>query len=160
MLSEDRGHLPQATGSMGGRVSRTRSTDQPIRHCRPAVPRGASLRLGSGRDPWFPAYLQDTASVRSLRAIAAIREAGACVALDDYAGERTDDPILVAIRPGRVALESLVKANIGRSTVIAEGVEQPTDFDMVQHLGIKFAQGYLFGRPVCYQRRSARLARS
>ncbi|MDL5466836.1 EAL domain-containing protein, partial [Enterobacter hormaechei] len=37
-------------------------------------------------------------------------------------------------------------------SVTAEGIETETQFEDVRSMGIDFAQGYLFGRPVPYDR--------
>ena len=47
-----------------------------------------------------------------------------------------------------------------RSTVIAEGVENPADYEAVCDLRVHGAQGYLLGRPSTHPRDLARLDRT
>ena len=140
------------------------------------------------RDAWFPAYVREVAerwkigterltleivehdrralSGRVLRAINALREIGASVALDDCATDLAHDPMLVAVRPefvkiakhivwgarhsnaGFRRLERLVQSTGNLTTLIAEGIETATDLDMVRSLGVSLVQGFFVGRPV------------
>ncbi len=140
------------------------------------------------RDAWFPAFLQETAlrwgvamhrltleivehdrriqTGRVLRAINAVREVGASIALDDCGAELVHDPLLVAVKPeyvkiakhliwsarrsttGLQRLDALVRSIRGTTTVIAEGIENADDLDMVASLGISLVQGFFVGRPV------------
>jgi EAL domain-containing protein (putative c-di-GMP-specific phosphodiesterase class I) len=46
------------------------------------------------------------------------------------------------------ALERLVRvARTLGALIVAEGVEQQADADMVLSMGVEYAQGWLFGRP-------------
>jgi EAL domain-containing protein (putative c-di-GMP-specific phosphodiesterase class I) len=55
---------------------------------------------------------------------------------------------LAGDRARRVAVTAFVSLaeDLG-STVIAEGVENPADYEAVRDLGVHGAQGYLLGRP-------------
>lgn len=57
-------------------------------------------------------------------------------------------------RPENVAIiQSIVQlAKSFRMTVTAEGVESPEDFERMRDLGCDIIQGYLFGRPLAYER--------
>ena len=57
-------------------------------------------------------------------------------------------------RPENVAIiQSIVQlAKSFRMSVTAEGVETPEDFERMRDLGCDTIQGYLFGRPLSYQR--------
>jgi EAL domain-containing protein (putative c-di-GMP-specific phosphodiesterase class I) len=59
-------------------------------------------------------------------------------------------------RPENVAIiQSIVQlANSFRMTVTAEGVETAEDFERMRELGCDTIQGYLFGRPLSYERAS------
>ncbi len=140
------------------------------------------------RDAWFPAYVSEVAerwkigaerltieivehdrrtlSGRVLRAINALREIGASIALDDCATDLAHDPMLVAVRPefvkiakqviwsarqsspGFRRLERLVQSTGNLTTLIAEGIETAADLEMVRGLGISLVQGFFVGRPV------------
>lgn len=140
------------------------------------------------RDAWFPAYLREVAerwkigterltleivehdrrtlTGRVLRAINALREIGATIALDDCATDLAHDPMLVAVRPefvkiakhvvwgarhsnaGFRRLERLVESTQNLTTLIAEGIETASDLEMVKSLGVSLVQGFFVGRPV------------
>ena len=103
---------------------------------------------------------------RVLRAINAVREVGASIALDDCAADLVCDPLLLAVKPEYVKiaksliwgarhsaagfrrLESLVRSVEGVTTVIAEGIETASDLEMVTSLGVSLVQGFFVGRPV------------
>jgi EAL domain-containing protein (putative c-di-GMP-specific phosphodiesterase class I) len=140
------------------------------------------------RDAWFPAFLQEAAlrwgiamhrltleivehdrrtqTGRVLRAVNALREVGASIALDDCGADLAHDPLLLAVKPEYVKiaknliwsarhstsgfrrLETLVKSIQGMTTVIAEGIESAADLDIVASLGVSLVQGFFVGRPV------------
>ncbi|HEX4433052.1 MAG TPA: EAL domain-containing response regulator [Frankiaceae bacterium] len=101
------------------------------------------------------------------RALAALREFGAKLAADDlgsgYAGFRH----LVDLRPDIIKLDMSLVRGIHRSSgqralasalvafaadvgarVIAEGVEEQDELDMLRTIGVTWAQGYHLGRPL------------
>ena len=57
-------------------------------------------------------------------------------------------------RPENVAIiQSIVQlAKSFRMNVTAEGVETAEDFERMRDLGVDIIQGYLFGKPLTYQR--------
>jgi EAL domain-containing protein (putative c-di-GMP-specific phosphodiesterase class I) len=57
-------------------------------------------------------------------------------------------------RPENVAIiQSIVQlAKSFRMSVTAEGVETAQDFERMRDLGVDTIQGYLFGRPLSYER--------
>ncbi len=100
------------------------------------------------------------------RALAKMRSLGARLAADDlgsgYAGFRH----LVSLRPDIIKLDKSLVHGIHESTgqralasalvafagdvgaqVIAEGVEEQAELDMLRHLGVPWAQGFFLGRP-------------
>ncbi|MEJ5868683.1 EAL domain-containing protein [Pseudokineococcus sp. 5B2Z-1] len=99
-------------------------------------------------------------------ALAALRAAGARVALDDvgagYAGLRSvvdlspdvikADASLVRGLPESPARRSLVRALVALAAdlgadLVAEGVETPAELAELRRLGVRLAQGFLLGRP-------------
>jgi EAL domain-containing protein (putative c-di-GMP-specific phosphodiesterase class I) len=147
------------------------------------------------RDAWFPAFLHEASlrwgiamhrvtleivehdrrmqTGRVLRAINAVREVGASIALDDCGDDLPHDPLLLAVKPeyvkisktliwsarhsaaGLRRLESLVRSIQGMTTVIAEGIESAADLEMMASLGVSLVQGFFVGRPVAISARSA-----
>ena len=57
-------------------------------------------------------------------------------------------------RPENVAIiQSIVQlAKSFRMTITAEGVETAEDFERMRELGCDVIQGYLFGKPLAYER--------
>lgn len=101
------------------------------------------------------------------RAIAALRNAGARIALDDVGFGHSNLQMVLDVRPDfikldryfvtgasadrarRTVLEAVQHLALGiGSQVVAEGVETPEDLDVVRGTGIALAQGYLFSPPV------------
>lgn len=98
--------------------------------------------------------------------LASLREAGGAVAIDDFGAGYASFRHLVQISPEwikldnslieRLAEESLHQAMVSAVAsfaeragmrVVAEGVERASQVEMLQILGVRFAQGYHFGRP-------------
>ncbi|MHC1791243.1 EAL and HDOD domain-containing protein [Solidesulfovibrio sp.] len=88
-----------------------------------------------------------------------IREAGYVLALDDYVGDPSFDPILryvtfikvdfLALRDDPARLESVVAAcQAAGKTVLAEKVETEADIAWCRDRGIPLAQGYFYSRPL------------
>lgn len=114
--------------------------------------------------------VQDYAALKA--ALRQMRAAGTRLAADDlgagYAGFRH----LVALEPDIIKLDISLVRDIDRSRaqralasaivafaadmgsrVIAEGIERPGELDVVQQLGVDWAQGYHFGHPCPWDRR-------
>lgn len=104
-----------------------------------------------------------------------LRERGLRVAVDDAGAGYASLRHLLELRPDvvkidrslvhgladdgarRVAVTAFVSLAEGLgSTVIAEGVENPADYEAVRDLGVHGAQGYLLGRPSTHPRDLAR----
>jgi EAL and modified HD-GYP domain-containing signal transduction protein len=88
-----------------------------------------------------------------------IHEAGYVLALDDYVGDASFDPILpyvtfikvdfLALRDAPDRLEAVVAACLAAGkTVLAEKVETAADIDWCRSRGIPLAQGYFYSRPL------------
>lgn len=88
------------------------------------------------------------------------------LAMDDLARGRIDLWHLVRLRPSIIKIDlsmirdvdvdpskqSLVRGlkllgEVLRAQVVAEGIERHGELEFLQHLGVQFGQGYLFGRP-------------
>jgi predicted signal transduction protein with EAL and GGDEF domain len=121
------------------------------------------------------ALVNDTARARQV--ILSLKKAGMTVTLDDfgtgysslsYLAEMTFDKIkidrsFVRTLPERPESAKIVDAIIGLSRslgvdTVAEGVETDLQANMLQKMGCKFGQGYLFGRPVPARELSDRVA--
>ena len=103
---------------------------------------------------------------RLIEAVAALREVGVAIALDDVGVGRCNLRTILDVRPDilkvdrylvhgsaediprRVVLESVqrIAEAIGAS-VVAEGIEREDDAAAAHSLGIDYAQGFLFARP-------------
>ena len=103
---------------------------------------------------------------RLIDAVAALREVGIAIALDDVGVGRCNLKTVLDVRPDilkidrslvhgsagdvprRVVLESVQRIGdaIG-AAVVAEGIEREEDAALAHSLGIAYAQGYLFARP-------------
>jgi EAL domain-containing protein (putative c-di-GMP-specific phosphodiesterase class I) len=101
------------------------------------------------------------------QALAALREAGMRIALDDVGLGRANFQMMVETEPDYLKLDryfvhgchrdkkqQAVIASVARlaeelgSSVVAEGIEDPADLKVIQAVGITLVQGYLFCRPV------------
>ena len=121
------------------------------------------------------ALVNDTARARQV--ILALKKAGMTVTLDDfgtgysslsYLAEMTFDKIKIDRSFVRTLLErpqsaKIVDAIVGLSRslgvdTVAEGVETEPQANMLQRLGCKMGQGYLFGRPVPAKELNERVA--
>jgi diguanylate cyclase (GGDEF)-like protein len=66
-----------------------------------------------------------------------------CIKIDrSFVAKLGDDPKALAITRAIIALAKELNM-----TIVAEGVEQTTQVDILRSLGCEIAQGYLFGRP-------------
>ncbi|WP_029457040.1 EAL and HDOD domain-containing protein [Solidesulfovibrio alcoholivorans] len=94
-----------------------------------------------------------------------IREAGFVLALDDYVGDPTFDPILpyvtyvkvdfLALRNDPARLEAVLDTcRSVDKTVLAEKVETEADIALCRARGIPLAQGYFYSRPLVVQARA------
>lgn len=101
-----------------------------------------------------------------LDALGRLREAGARVAVDDAGSGYASLQHILRIAPDVIKLDlelvrgvdhdpvrralalslSAFAADIG-ATLVAEGVETAQEADTLAHLGVRYAQGYLFARP-------------
>lgn len=159
----------------------------------PQLPQTALLNLNVhastlGRDAGFVRFVLDEADRRAiaherlvieivehtpfwdgdrfLRALEALRLAGAAIALDDVGLGHSNYRMILESHPAYFKLDrflvqgiaadryrqavvrSLVQlAEAFSGAVIAEGVETPDDLAVIGELGIDLAQGYLFARP-------------
>ena len=94
-----------------------------------------------------------------------IREAGFVLALDDYVGDPSFDPILpfvtyikvdfLALRDDPARLEAVLQASRSAGkTVLAEKVETEADIALCRAHGVPLAQGYFYSRPLVIQARA------
>src|SRR6266496_2745916 len=102
-----------------------------------------------------------------LHTLDALREAGIRIALDDIGLGHSNFQMMVDAKPDYLKLDRYLVHGCHRdkyrkavvtsvaklaeeldSTVIAEGVEDPADLDVLQDAGIGLVQGFLFCRPV------------
>jgi diguanylate cyclase (GGDEF)-like protein len=96
-----------------------------------------------------------------------LREAGIHIAIDDVGFGRTSLESLVILEPDVVKIDRRyvdgISKNIAKARalqrfvqvartleamIVAEGVEAEADADMLVQMGVQYAQGYLYGRPV------------
>jgi EAL domain-containing protein (putative c-di-GMP-specific phosphodiesterase class I) len=99
--------------------------------------------------------------------IAALREAGMRIALDDIGVGHSNFKMMVDVKPDYFKLDRYfvhgchsnkyryaVVASVATlaeefgSTVVAEGIEDPADLEVLRDLGITLVQGFLFCRPI------------
>lgn len=99
-------------------------------------------------------------------ALAALRRSGVLVAIDDVGSGHGGLESLILLEPNIVkidgccirgvakdqarlrSLQRLLKVVRALGTdVIAEGIESPEDVGVLKRLGVRYGQGYLFGRP-------------
>lgn len=71
------------------------------------------------------------------------------------------DGAIIQSMGGRPAFKALARSLVAlgretRATVVAEGVEQPEELEMLRALGVNWAQGFLFGAPASLDRAEAR----
>lgn len=109
-----------------------------------------------------------------LQAVSALRRAGIKVAIDDLGFGRSclegiillepdivkiDKKCVTGISADEAAVKSLKRllkmAKSLGAEVIAEGVETSEDLHLLRDLGVKYAQGYLFGKPQPFLRDAA-----
>ena len=100
-------------------------------------------------------------------AVRELKDAGVLVAIDDLGFGRSSLESLIVLEPEvvkidrsyvqgaagdptrRRSLERLVSATEGLETrVIAEGIEEAEERDLLLELGIRWGQGFLYSRPV------------
>lgn len=103
---------------------------------------------------------------RLAEAIAFLRAKGVRLALDDFGNGHSNFELWHELSPEFVKLDRYLIDGISRSPgrltivkalvavaeelgtdLIAEGIEQQADLEVVRDLGVRFAQGYLLGRP-------------
>ncbi len=99
-------------------------------------------------------------------ALAVLRRAGAALALDDFGDGRSSLRLWSELRPEYVKIDKYFVQSVHQkahklqtlralqqladtfgSELIAEGVEQPEELQVLRDVGIPLAQGYLLGRP-------------
>jgi EAL and modified HD-GYP domain-containing signal transduction protein len=90
--------------------------------------------------------------------VRSIRESGYVLALDDYVGDRSFDPILpfvtfvkidfLALRDDPARLEAIIEAmRAAGKTILAEKVETAADIALCRAAGIPLVQGFYFSKP-------------
>ena len=98
--------------------------------------------------------------------VAAHRERGAIVALDDLSGGAESLICLETLRPDVAKIDRILTAGIQHSTgrrrlvaalvecaheqgcrVVAEGIERDSEFEVMRDLGVDLGQGFYFGQP-------------
>ena len=136
----------------------------PVEHLIKALPansltRSHCVEISEQQIIGDPSYL--------IKPVAALKEAGILVAIDDVGFGRSCLESLVLLEPDVIkidkkcvmgiardesrayALKRILKvANSLGTEVIAEGIETQEDLDLVKQLGVKFGQGFLWGKPV------------
>ncbi|GLR47917.1 putative bifunctional diguanylate cyclase/phosphodiesterase [Sphingomonas astaxanthinifaciens] len=143
----------------------------------PNLPNVVSQALARHRLPGNRIELEVTEGVfldsssRSLDILGRLRALGVGIALDDFGTGYSSIGYLnkavfhklkidgsfvrdAGTRPGNVAIiKSIVQlAKDFRMSVTAEGVETAEDFERMRELGCDTIQGYLFGKPLSYER--------
>jgi len=120
------------------------------------------------------ALLTDTPG--ALRTVERLRDAGALLAIDDFGTGYSSLSYLKRLKPDKLKIDrsfvrdlpddaddhALTQAIIAMArmlqiTVVAEGVEEPAQRDLLLQLGCSLQQGYLFGRPMPAADLAARL---
>lgn len=94
-----------------------------------------------------------------------IHTRGVSVALDDFGKGHANFQTLFALEPPLIKLDRSLISDIHQSTIkqdtagllarlalrrfglIAEGIERPEELSILEHLGVRYGQGYLLGRP-------------
>ena len=95
-----------------------------------------------------------------------LRAAGLKIALDDVGNGFSSLETILLVRPEVVKIDRALVSKISQrqeqrtmlfnlmqmvapwnATIVAEGVEEEEDFEVLQELGVDYAQGYLFGLP-------------
>ena len=95
-----------------------------------------------------------------------LRAAGLKIALDDVGNGFSSLETMLLVRPEVVKIDRALVSKISQrqeqrtmlfnlmqmvapwnATIVAEGVEEEEDFEVLQELGVDYAQGYLFGLP-------------
>ena len=98
--------------------------------------------------------------------VAAWRAQGYRIALDDFGSGYAGQTALLAVRPDVIKIDAKLVTGIAQDpwrqamvlsivrvataldiAVIAEGIETETERDELEAMGVRFGQGYLFGRP-------------
>ncbi|MBA4177161.1 MAG: hypothetical protein C0505_11470 [Leptothrix sp. (in: Bacteria)] len=121
------------------------------------------------------ALLADTDG--ALRTIAGLREAGALLSIDDFGTGYSSPSYLKLLKPDKLKIDRsfvrdlphdaddhaltqaiMAMAQALQITVVAEGVEETAQRDLLLKLGCVLQQGYLFGRPMPASELGARLA--
>ena len=121
------------------------------------------------------ALLADTEG--ALRTIARLREAGAQLSIDDFGTGYSSLSYLKLLKPDKLKIDRsfvrdlpydaddhaltqaiMAMAQALQITVVAEGVEEPAQRDLLLKLGCSLHQGYLFGKPMPAADLAARLA--
>jgi predicted signal transduction protein with EAL and GGDEF domain len=143
----------------------------------PALPNMVSQALARYKLPGNRLELEVTEGVfldddtRTLDVLGRLRALGVGIALDDFGTGYSSIGYLnkavfhklkidgsfvreAGTRPGNVAIiQSIVQlAKSFRMSVTAEGVETAEDFERMRDLGCDTIQGYLFGKPLSYDR--------
>jgi EAL domain-containing protein (putative c-di-GMP-specific phosphodiesterase class I) len=104
---------------------------------------------------------------RLLEAIACLRSAGVCFALDDFGNGNSNFELWNEVRPDLVKIDRYLIDGVATSRerlaivqavqeaarvlgarLVAEGLEREADLRRVRDLGIEYGQGFLLGRPV------------
>lgn len=95
-----------------------------------------------------------------------LRAAGLRIALDDVGNGFSSLETMLLVRPEVVKIDRALVSKISQrqeqrtslfnllkmvstwnAVVVAEGVEEEQDFEVLKELGVEFVQGYLFGLP-------------
>ena len=143
----------------------------------PALPNSVSQALARYKVPGNRIELEVTEGVflgdgnNTLDTLKRLRALGVGIALDDFGTGYSSIGYLnkavfhklkidgsfvreAGVRPENVAIiQSIVQlAKSFRMSVTAEGVETAEDFERMRDLGVDTIQGYLFGRPLSYER--------
>jgi EAL domain-containing protein (putative c-di-GMP-specific phosphodiesterase class I) len=105
------------------------------------------------------------------QSLAALRQAGMRIALDDVGLGHSNFQMMVDVKPDYFKLDRYfvhgchrdkshraVVASVAKlaeelgSSVVAEGVEDPADLKILQEVGITLVQGFAFCRPIPFDR--------
>ena len=146
----------------------------------PSLPNIVSQALARSKVPGNRIELEVTEGVflgdskQTLDVLNRLRSLGVGIALDDFGTGYSSIGYLnkavfhklkidgsfvreAGTRPENVAIiQSIVQlAKSFRMSVTAEGVETAEDFERMRDLGVDIIQGYLFGKPLTYERANA-----